>query len=370
MSTTRVLQVLGCLDRGGAENMIMSIYRNIDREKYQFDFVVHLKKHADFDEEVKALGGRIYYAPRYDGRNHFEYKNWWTYFFKAHPEYKLLHSHIRSTATLITEIAKKYGVKTIVHSHSTMTAGSGLSAFVKDIMQKNITRNADKCLACSDAAGEWLFKKHSFTVLPNAIDAKLFVFNEENRKKIREKYNLADSFVVGHVGRFHKIKNQTFLMEIFKEILKTKPDAKLLLVGEKIGSEGMDKQELVAFAENLGIIDNVIFAGNVSNVNEYLSAFDTFVFPSLYEGLGVCMIEAQASGLHCFISDSVSTESKITDNVEFISLKKSPDEWAERVTSFDYPERRNYYQDIYDAGYDIEAGVKRLEEIYYSLLSK
>lgn len=298
MSATRVLQVLGCLDRGGAENMIMSIYRNIDREKFQFDFVLHLKKHADFDDEVRALGGRIYYAPRYDGRNHFEYKDWWTYFFKAHPEYNLIHSHIRSTASIITEIAKKYGVKTIVHSHNTATAGSGLSAFVKDIMQKGITRYADKCLACSDAAGKWLFKNHSYTVLPNAIDAKLFVFNEENRKKIRKQYNLSDSFVIGHVARFHKVKNQTFLMEIFKEFLKRKPNAKLLLVGEKIGSEGIDKSELLNYAESLGITDKVIFAGNVPNVNEYLSAMDAFVFPSIHEGLPVTLIEAQASGLH------------------------------------------------------------------------
>lgn len=370
MSAIRVLQVLGCLDRGGAENMIMSIYRNIDKEKIQFDFVLHLKKHSDFDDEVRSLGGRIYYAPRYNGRNHFEYKKWWARFFYTHPEYKLVHSHIRSTASIITEVAKKYDVKTVVHSHSTMTAGSGLSTIVKNIMQSNITRYADECLACSDAAGKWLFKKHSYKVLPNAIDAKLFVYNEENRKKIREKHNLSESFVVGHVGRFHKIKNQTFLMEIFKEILKTKPDAKLLLVGEKIGSEGMDKSELLSYAKNLGIESKVIFVGNVPNVNEYLSAFDIFVFPSLYEGLPVTLIEAQASGLHCFISDSVSQDSKITDDAEFISLQESPAKWAERIVSFDYSQRRNCYSQIYDAGYDIEAGTKKLEEIYYSLLSK
>ncbi len=369
MSATRVLQVLGCLDRGGAENMIMSIYRNIDREKFQFDFILHLNRHGDFDDEVKALGGKIFYAPRYTGKNHFEYKKWWHSFFKSHPEYRLLHSHIRSTASIYTEIAKHYGVKTIVHSHSTMTAGSGLGAFVKEMMQKNITRYADECLACSDAAGQWLFKNHGYTVLPNAIDAKLYTFNKKSREKIREKHNLSDSFVVGHVGRFHKIKNQTFLMKVFAEILKQKPDAKLVLVGEKIGSEGMEKEELLSFAENLGIKDKVIFAGNVSNVNEYLSAFDVFVFPSLYEGLPVTLVEAQAAGLHCFISDTVSYDSKITDNAEFVSLEKTPAQWAEKILALNYSERKDCYSQIYNAGYDIDAGVKKIQKIYTSLLS-
>lgn len=368
MSAIRVLQVLGCLDRGGAENMIMSVYRNIDREKIQFDFILHLNRPSDFDEEAKSLGATLYYAPQYNGKNHFEYKKWWNDFFKAHPEYKLLHSHIRSTASIYTEIAHKYGVKTIVHSHSTMTAGKGLSAFVKNLMQSNITKHADLCLACSDVAGKWLFKNHEYTVYPNAVDAEKFAFNSENRNKIRKQYNLGDSFVIGHVGRYHKIKNQTFLMEIFAEILKKKPDSYLVFVGEKIGSEGMEKQELVDFAKSKGVFERCIFAGNVPNVHEYMSAFDAFVFPSLYEGLPVTLIEAQASGIHCFVSDSVSHESKITDNIEFVSLEKSASQWAEKILSYDYSERKDSYEDIYNAGYDIKAGVKNLSEIYFSLL--
>ncbi len=368
MSAIRVLQVLGCLDRGGAENMIMSVYRNIDREKIQFDFILHLNRKSDFDDEAKSLGAQIFYAPQYNGKNHFEYKKWWNDFFKAHPEYKLLHSHIRSTASIYTEIAHKYGVKTIVHSHSTMTAGSGLGAMVKNLMQRNITKHADKCLACSDVAGKWLFKDHEYTLYPNSIDAKKFEFSEANRLKIREKHNLGESFVIGHVGRYHKIKNQTFLMDIFAQILKKRPDSYLVLVGEKIGSEGMEKSELVDYAKSKGVFDRCVFAGNVPNVNEYMSAFDVFVFPSLYEGLPVTLIEAQASGIHCFVSDTVSPESKITDNLEFVSLEKTDAEWAEKIMSFDYSQRTSSYEDIYNAGYDIEAGVSNLMGIYMSLL--
>lgn len=369
MSAIRVLQVLGCLDRGGAENMIMSVYRNIDRGKIQFDFILHLNRKSDFDDEAKSLGAKIFYAPQYNGKNHFEYKKWWNDFFKAHPEYKLLHSHIRSTASIYTAIAHKYGVKTIVHSHSTMTAGNGISAMVKNLMQANITKNADECLACSKLAGDWLFKNHKYKLYPNSIDAKKFVYDKEKNEKIRKQYNIGNSFVIGHVGRYHKIKNQTFLMEIFAEILKEKPDSYLIFVGEKIGSEGMGKSELVDYAKNLGIFDRCIFAGNVPNVDEYLSAFDVFVFPSLYEGLPVTLIEAQASGVHCFVSDTVSHESKITDNITFVSLEKGASQWAKEILSFDYSNRKNCYKDIYDAGYDIEAGVKNITEIYMSLLN-
>lgn len=368
MSATRVLQVMGCLDRGGAENMVMSMLRNIDRDKIQFDFVLHLSRKGDFDDEAKSLGAKLYYAPRYNGKNHFEYKKWWNDFFKAHPEYKLLHSHIRSTASIYTAIAKKYGVKTIVHSHSTMTAGSGLEAFVKNLMQRDVTKNADLCLACSAEAGNWLFKNHEYTLFPNAIEAERFAFNSESRQKIRDKYNLGDSFVIGHAGRYHKIKNQTFLMDIFAEILKKKPDSYLVLVGEKIGSEGMEKSELIDYAEKKSITDRVVFTGNVPNVNEHMSAFDVFVFPSLYEGMPLTLVEAQAADLHCFVSDTVSHDCELTDNVEFVSLKSSAEEWADKILSCDYPQRKSRYDEIYNAGYDVRAGVEKLTDIYFSLL--
>lgn len=368
MSTVRVLQVFGCLDRGGAENMIMSVYRNIDREKFQFDFVVHLNRKGDFDDEVKALGGKIYYAPKYNGKNHFEYKKWWDSFFKEHKEYKILHSHVRSTASIYTKIAKKYNIKTVVHSHSTTTYGKGISAKMKDFLQRDITKNADVCLACSVAAGEWLFKGQKYLLYPNTIDAKKFAYSEEKRKAVRSSLNIGDGLVLGHVGRFLALKNHTFLMDVFAKVLKEKPDSFLIMVGEKIGSEGIEKQELVNYAEKKGILNNCIFAGNVSNVNEYLSAFDAFVFPSIIEGLPVTLIEAQAADLPCFVSDSVSHESKITENISFLSLEKGASFWAKEILSAQRRQRADNYKEIYDAGYDIKSGVDKLIQIYSNLL--
>ncbi len=364
----RILQVFGCLDRGGAENMIMNVFKNLDREKIMFDFVVHLDKKCDFDDEVLSMGSTIYHAPKYNILNHFEYVKWWKKFFKEHPEYKLLHSHVRSTAVIYTKIAREFGVKNIVHSHSSTNAGGGIMAKVKDIYQKDITKYADKCLVCSKEAGEWLFKGHEYTLYKNTIDAKKFVYNSEMDEKIRKQLGLKDEFVVGHVGRFHELKNQKFLMDIFASILKKEKNAVLVLVGEKIGSIGIEKQELVDYSKKLGIEDKCIFAGNVPNVYDYLSMFDAFVFPSIHEGLPVTLIEAQAAGLQCFVSDAVSSESKITDNLQFIPLDKGAEYWAQKVLSCKGIEKKNTYSEIYNAGYDIDAGTKILTDIYLSLL--
>ena len=365
----RILQVFGCLDRGGAENMIMSVYRNIDRSEMQFDFVVHLDREGDFDSEVKAMGGRIFCAPKYSGLNHFEYKKWWDSFFKNHPEYKILHSHVRSTASIYTKIAKKYGVKTIVHSHSTVVSGKGLSASVKSFLQRNITDNADVCLACSLQAGKWLFKNRDFIIYPNTIDSEKFIFDRQKREKLRLQLGIDENtLTVGHVGRYHPLKNHRFLMDIFSEVLKIKTDSKLLMVGDNIGSGGIPKSELEAYAKEKGIYDNCIFAGNVSNVSDYLSAFDVFVFPSIHEGLPVTLIEAQAACLPCIVSSNVSKECAVTDLVGFESIDKPASVWAQEIIKKDGFRRYDMSRQMYDAGCDVKAGAKMLTDIYYSLL--
>lgn len=364
----RILQVFGCLDRGGAENMIMSVYRNIDRSKMQFDFVVHLDREGDFDSEVISMGGKIFHAPKYNGANHFEYKKWWDSFFKSHPEYKILHSHVRSTASIYTKIAKKYGIKTIVHSHNAQS-GKGLSARAKDFFQKNITDYADVCLACSDLAGKWLFKGHEYKLLPNTIDVKKFSYNNQKRDELRKSLGCENSFLVGHVGRFHAQKNHKFLMDIFSEVLKLNPDSRLVMVGDNIGSNGIPKEELESYAKEKGIYDYCIFAGNVSNVSDYLSAFDVFAFPSIHEGLPVTLIEAQAACLPCIVSSNVSKECAVTDLVEFESLDKPAEMWAQEIIGKDGFQRHDMSRQMYDAGYDVKAGAKMLTDIYYGLLN-
>lgn len=350
----RILHVLGGMGRAGAETMVMNLYRVIDRTEVQFDFMVHTEKECSYDNEIMSLGGRIYRVPSYNGKNHFQYKKEWNNFFLKHPEYKVIHGHVRSTASIYLKIAKKHGLVTISHSHNT-SSGKGLSAIVKNVLQYPIRYTADYLFACSKTAGIWLFgekacKKENFFILNNGIDTDKFVFNEDVRLRKRRELNIEDKFVIGHVGRFHPQKNHTFLIEIFNEIHKRNNNAVLLLVGEG---------DLINYiknkVDNIGLRNSVIFAGNRSDVSELLQAMDIFVFPSLHEGLPVTMIEAQASGLPCVISDKITREVKITDLVKYLSINFEPTNWAEEILNFSNNYiRKNMSRDIKENSYDIE----------------
>lgn len=349
----RVLHVFSCLNRGGAETMIMNLYRNIDRTKVQFDFIEHTSEPCDYDDEVKELGGKIYRFPRYTGKNHFKYKNAWNEFFQEHSEYKIIHGHIRSTAAIYLKIAKKYGLITIAHSHNT-SSGTGFQAIVKNILQYPIRYIADYFFACSKSAGEWLFgekicNSDNFFILKNAIDTKKFIFNEDIRAKKRRELQIEDKLVVGHVGRFHTPKNHNFIIKIFYEIQKQVPNAVLLLIGDGELRPKVEKQ-----IEVLGIKDKVILTGVVPNVNDYMQAMDVFVFPSLFEGLPVALVEAQASGLPCVVSDVITREVAITPYIKYVSLNLSPEEWAKEVLiSSRGIQRYKCAEMIVKAGFDV-----------------
>ena len=210
----RIIQVFAQMNRGGAETMIMNLYRMIERSQIQFDFIVHTNEECAYDNEIRSLGGRIYRVPRYNGKNHFEYIKSWNKFFKTHPNYKIIHGHVRSTASIYLKIAKKFGLVTIAHSHST-SSGTGFSSIVKNILQYPIRNIADYLFACSEQSGEWLFgknasKRNNFVILKNSIDVKKFVFNERVRFEKRKELKIDDKFVIGHIGRFIPSKNHKF----------------------------------------------------------------------------------------------------------------------------------------------------------------
>lgn len=360
----RVLQVYAQMNRGGAETMIMNLYRNIDRSKIQFDFIVHTEDKCDYDEEIRCLGGTIHRIPRYTGRNHFQYNKAWFDFFRFHPEYKIIHGHVRSTASIYLKIAKKQGLTTIAHSHST-SSGSGLSALTKNILQYPIRYTAEYLIACSKYAGEWLYgkgacKSDRFFIFKNAIETKKFLFNKETRIKKAEELNIKNKFVVGHIGRFNTPKNHSFLIDIFKSVHEKNKNSLLLLVGD-----GDLRTEIEKKVNSLGLNNSVVFTGVRSDISDLLQVMDVLVFPSLYEGLPVTLIEAQASGLPCIISDNISEEVKITELVRFISINKSASIWANEVVKYsNKPERRNTYQDIVKEGYDIEMVVREYQQFY------
>ena len=360
----RVLHVLGRLDRGGAETMVMNLYRNIDRSKIQFDFIIHTDDECDYTSEILQLGGRIYSISKYNVKNHIKYKKEWSDFFYKHPEYKIIHGHVRSTAAIYLKIAKKYKLTTISHSHN-ISSGNGIKAIVKNILQYPIRYIADYFFACSNQAGIWLFgkkvcRKSNFFIVNNSIDSKRFMYNKKVRSQKRLELGLENNFVIGHIGRFHPQKNHTFLIDIFKHVIIRKADAKLLLIGDG---------ELFDYINNkvsmLGLQKNVVFIRRSDNISELLQAVDVFVFPSLYEGLGMVAIEAQAAGLPTIVSDSIPEEAFITNLIKKINLSLSEEKWAEEILKYSSKgERNNMYEEICNKGYDINNTAKWLESFY------
>lgn len=370
MNTTpiRVLQVLGGLEAGGAESFVMNLYRAVDREKVQFDFVKHIEHKGVFEDEITQMGGKIYRCPQYTGKNHFAYCRWWDSFFKEHPEYHVIHGHVRSTASIYLKIAKKNGLITIAHSHSTSN-GNGISAIVKDMLQLPIRRTADYLFACSDKAGKWLYgekatKQPNYRMIPNGVDLKRFAFCEEKRQQMRHELGIAeDTFVLGHIGRITVPKNHQFLMELFAEYHKENPNSKLLLVGDGELFETVQQQ-----CTQLGISDAVIMVGSKTNTENYYQVMDVFVFPSLWEGLGIVAIEAQANGLTCLVSENVPREAILTENTKVLSLQFRG-VWLDELKKVSVGERMQTKNNSIQQ-YDICTIADRLQQFYLEQYEK
>ena len=359
----RVLQMIASLDVGGSQTLMMNIYRNIDRENLQFDFIIDHPKETYFAEEIRSLGGRVYTLPAFHGTNVGEIRRDWNNFFYTHPDYTVLHSHVRSYASLYLPVAKEHGLKTIIHSHNS-TNGSGMTAAVKAFLQKPLRYQADILMACSTEAGEWLYGERAcqsdrFIFLPNGVDTRRFAPDAEKRRRTRQELGLGDAWVIGHVGRFYEQKNHRFLLEIFQQVHQRDPEAILLLVGV-----GPLQQEMAQRAVELGIAEKVLMTGNRDDVPELLAAMDVFALPSLFEGLPVTLIEAQAAGLPCVITDNITSDLDVTPLLRRLPLGDAA-QWADALL-----ERRPHLdtrQALVRAGFDIRASARMLSELYLRL---
>ena len=354
----RVLQVVTYMGRGGLETMLMNYYRNIDRNKVQFDFLTHRDERWDYDDEIESLGGKIYHLPKLNPFSK-SYLNALDKFFKEHKEYQIVHCHQDCLSGVVLKVAKKNGVRfTIAHSHNA-NQDKNLKYLIKLFEKIKIPKYADKLFACGDEAGRWMFNTDNFEVLNNAIDTDLYTYNKEKADKVKKEFDIENKFVVGHVGRFNPQKNHEFLIDVFNEIQKVKEDSVLMLVGD-----GDLRPEIEKKVRDLGLSDKVIFTGVRSDVNDLMQGMDVFLFPSLYEGLPVTMVEAQASGLKCIISDKVPLECKMTENVVVVKLEESPQKWAKEVIKYEKYERQNTKKEIVKANFDIKANAKYLQEFY------
>lgn len=356
----RVLHVFGALNIGGAESRTMDIYRNIDKSKIQFDFAIHTHNHCYFTDEILSMGGKIFSFPRFVGRNYKTYKLEWRKFFEQHPEYKIIHGHQTSTGFIYLKEAKRYSVPVRI-SHS---RNSNKDNIVKRYTSKLSRFYSTHQFAVSKLAGISEFGKKAVDsgkviVIPNAIDTKKYFYDGDKRNRKRFELGLQDYFVVGHIGRFHPQKNHKFLLEIFKCIKEKQEKSKLVLVGD-----GPLRSQIENQIQKLGIEDSVMLLGSRSDVPEILQAMDVLVFPSLYEGLPGVVLEAQAAGLPCIVSDTVTEEVAITNLVKYLSLKRETYYWANVVLQVPVVSDRSKYNHIVESKFGIERTARWYENFY------
>jgi Glycosyltransferase len=359
----RVLQVVWSMDRGGLETFIMNVYRNIDRSRVQFDFLVHTNKECAYDAEIRSLGGKIF---KVASRRNSMLKNSRELdaFYRGHPEYGIVHMH-DSCMSYISPLyfAKKNGVPVrILHSHSTGVSKEETAHKVLHLFhQRRLKELVTDCFACSSEAGKWMFgkSKAEFQYIKNGIESQRFIYDEMLRERYRREMGLEDKIVIGHIGRFAYPKNHTFLLEIFYELSKLSDQFVLLLIGK-----GELEAEIQKKVCELDLINKVIFLGERADIPQLLQAMDLFVFPSIFEGLPVTLVEAQAAGLKCVVADTVTRQAAVSDLTEYIDLKKSAFEWAERICRLIPYERKNRQEIIRMSGFDIQETAQWMQNFY------
>lgn len=361
----RVLQVFGTLDRGGADTSIMTFYRNIDRSRVQFDFVVHGPKVGALEADVLALGGKIHRVPRLGLLNIFGYLRAWSRLLAAHPEYRIVHGHYFTISGVYLAVAKLYRRKVVAHSHNTVPGSTG---HLITVINWWLRHGADLRLSCSADAARYLYgdaavRKGEVVILKNPIDVDQFAFNPDLRASTRGRLGLADQFVVGHVGRFDPQKNHVFLLDVFQELVKEDPRATLLLVGD-----GPLRTEIEGRVLERGLTDSVIFAGATAEVPALLQAMDVFVLPSLFEGFGVVAIEAQAAGLPTVVSDAVPAEAIVTNLVDVVPPSAAAGQWALAILQQRSMNARESHGDaVRSAGFDGPENARYLQRLYLDL---
>lgn len=370
----RVLHVLHVMNYAGTETLLMNIYRNIDRNKIQFDFAVCDTNRGDYDEEIKCLGGKIIYYPQYRGTNHFTYQKWWKSFFKEHKEYCIIHGHIGSTAAIYLSIAKKFGRYTIAHSHATDSHIRSLKEKIYKLYSYPTRWIADYFMGCSMAAltdryGKKIAENLSISkVFFNAIDTEKFIFDENTRRIVRHELGIEnEKIVLGTVGRLTPAKNPFMIIDIILKLKKSGLNFVFLWFGR-----GEMEDAVIKRINDNHLEKYIMLEGVRSDINRMLQAMDIFIFPSVFEGLGITCIEAQMADLECFCSETIPEEAKITE--KYIALPIDNSEiWVkciqEKILN-GMTQRRDRSLEIKNAGYDIKSQSNWIEKFYLEILGR
>lgn len=368
MAPQRILYINGgIMHRGGIESYMMNYYRYFDRDKLQVDFIVHGFEKGVYDDEILSLGGKIYQVAvksKTPLKNSLQIRE----IFKNHP-YKIVHSHMDAMSYVPLKIAKQCNIPVrIAHSHNTQHLTNNWFKYqLNEQARKKLPKVATHLFACSKEAGIWLFGKENesrFQIIPNAIETNKFKFSKKLRVNIRKQLHISEeAIVLGHIGRFDYQKNHLFLLEMFADLYKENKKFCLVMIGD-----GILKAQMQNRVKELLISESVIFVDACPNANEYYNAFDLFLLPSHFEGLGIVLIEAQTNGLKCLASTNVPTTSNLTGNVKFLPLDKGI--WVKAIMNSSIQRSENALAEVRLAGYEIEEQAMHLQKQYEELLSR
>lgn len=368
----RILHSVSYMSRGGIETMLMNYYRHIDRSKVQFDFLCNSYQEGAYDKEILEMGGRIFRTPGFSPLKRREYKRFMRKLFNEHPEYRLVEAHNGPLGRYAMKAAKDSDIPVrIYHAHGA-DLPFDLKWPIKYYCMKMLKYDMNEHFVCSEKAGRFymgdkVIDNGDFHFIPNAIEVGNFVFNPEVRARLRNEYNLDNKLVVGHIGRFSPPKNHFFILKTFAELLKINPDTHLVLVGD-----GEWRDKVHNWIKDLNLKDHVTLTGSIPNPQDWYQAFDVFFMPSLWEGLPVTGVEAQASDLPCLFSSEVTSEVKLSDKAEFMDLKEVEGKWAAKLNNIltNIRPRKDRSDLITEKHYNIEHEAKRLQDLYLELAKK
>ena len=371
----KVLAVVAQMNSGGLENRLMDILRNIDRKRVQIDIFTYRLEPGVYDEEAIALGSKIYYNKALTIKNMVQYVSYFRDFLLQHPEYQIVHAHQDAWCSVFCKGAFLARVPVrIAHSRTAISTVS-FRNICKNIIKLPTKKYATHCFAVSKKAGVWLFGKKAceegtVEVWENAIDCARYSYSEEVRQQVRRELGIApDTLVLLHVGNFTLPKNHPFLLDVFCAYRKSDPKAILLLAGGDTPVE-QNMDHMKQLAKQKGIYESVRFLGKRGDVSRLLQAGDIFVFPSLFEGFPGAVLEAQAAGLPCVISDRITEEVALLNTTRMLPLKRSIQQWVDTIREFQNIPRKDTFQTLFEKGYDIHALVEKMMSFYESEINK
>lgn len=366
MEKIKILQYVSCMNRAGAETLLMNIYRNINRDKFEFHFISHTKEKCDYDDEIEALGGKVIYLERPSLKNLNKYKKDFNEVVKKNGPYRAIHAHMQLNNGLILKVAKDIGIKTRI-SHAHLNGDYSKNSFSRNCYRKYskylIRSNTTVNVSCSNESGKYLYDGREFKLLKNAIDLNNFNLGNKHNRYLNEELNLKNDIkIITHIGRFVQAKNHKFIIDIFSKVIEKNNNYRLILCGE-----GPLKEKIQELVKTKELSDYVYFLGVRDDINKILLGTDIYLMPSILEGLPVVLVEAQAAGVNCIISDNIPKECDMEMGlINYMSLNDNSNKWVNTILQLDFKfigfkERERF---IIKKGYSLEENIIFLDDLY------